>query len=131
MLNYDMVGNIEDYVHQIGRTGRAGAKGTAITFFTTANAKVARDLIKILREAKQVIPPELEEMAAASGGGGGGGGRYGRGGGGGFGRGRGGGGGFRGGAARRYVALPRWDSRCLSAGLVITSDGPWPMRVDC
>lgn len=35
MLNYDYPNNSEDYVHRIGRTGRAGAKGTAITFFTT------------------------------------------------------------------------------------------------
>jgi superfamily II DNA/RNA helicase len=35
VLNYDYPNNSEDYVHRIGRTGRAGSKGTAITFFTT------------------------------------------------------------------------------------------------
>jgi Helicase conserved C-terminal domain len=35
VLNYDYPNNSEDYVHRIGRTGRAGATGTAITFFTT------------------------------------------------------------------------------------------------
>jgi ATP-dependent RNA helicase DDX5/DBP2 len=35
VLNYDYPNNSEDYIHRIGRTGRAGAKGTAITFFTT------------------------------------------------------------------------------------------------
>jgi len=35
VLNYDYPNNSEDYVHRIGRTARAGAKGTAITFFTT------------------------------------------------------------------------------------------------
>ena len=35
VLNYDYPNNSEDYVHRIGRTGRAGAEGTAITFFTT------------------------------------------------------------------------------------------------
>lgn len=34
VLNYDYPNNSEDYVHRIGRTGRAGANGTAITFFT-------------------------------------------------------------------------------------------------
>jgi len=34
VLNYDYPNNSEDYIHRIGRTGRAGAKGTAITFFT-------------------------------------------------------------------------------------------------
>ena len=35
VLNYDYPNNSEDYVHRIGRTARAGAKGTAITLFTT------------------------------------------------------------------------------------------------
>ncbi|KAK4186625.1 P-loop containing nucleoside triphosphate hydrolase protein [Podospora australis] len=89
VLNYDYPNNSEDYIHRIGRTGRAGANGTAITFFTTDNAKQARDLVSVLREAKQVIDPRLDEMARYSGGGGSS--RYG-----GY-RGRGGGGGWRGG----------------------------------
>lgn len=35
VLNYDYPNNSEDYIHRIGRTGRAGQKGTAITLFTT------------------------------------------------------------------------------------------------
>jgi hypothetical protein len=35
VLNYDYPNNSEDYIHRIGRTGRAGAMGTAITLFTT------------------------------------------------------------------------------------------------
>ncbi|MCJ1243227.1 ATP-dependent RNA helicase dbp2 [Trapelia coarctata] len=84
VLNYDYPNNSEDYVHRIGRTGRAGAKGTAITLFTTDNAKQARDLVAVLAESKQQIDPRLAEMARYSGGGGGsryGGGRGGRGGG--------------------------------------------------
>jgi ATP-dependent RNA helicase DDX5/DBP2 len=42
VLNYDYPNNSEDYVHRIGRTGRAGAKGTAITFFT-ADSKSRSD----------------------------------------------------------------------------------------
>ncbi|KAL1640798.1 ATP-dependent RNA helicase dbp2 [Diplodia intermedia] len=91
VLNYDYPNNSEDYVHRIGRTGRAGAKGTAITLFTTENAKQARDLVQILTESKQQIDPRLHEMARYSGGGGGGRGWGGRGRGGG---GRGGGGRF-------------------------------------
>ncbi|KAL8677991.1 MAG: hypothetical protein Q9186_005621 [Xanthomendoza sp. 1 TL-2023] len=90
VLNYDYPNNSEDYVHRIGRTGRAGSKGTAITLFTTDNAKQARDLVAVLTESKQQIDPKLHEMARYGGGGGGG--RYGGGG-----RGRGGGGGGRGG----------------------------------
>jgi len=97
VINYDFPNNCEDYIHRIGRTGRAGMKGTSYTYFTTDNAKQARELIGILRESKSEVPPELEQMAMFSGGGGGRS-RYGAsgrggGGGGGGGRGRGGGGG--------------------------------------
>lgn len=51
---------------------RAGMKGTAFTYFTTDNAKSARELLAILREAKADIPPQLEEMGSYGGGGGGG-----------------------------------------------------------
>ncbi|KAH7140727.1 ATP-dependent RNA helicase dbp-2 [Dactylonectria macrodidyma] len=84
VLNYDYPNNSEDYIHRIGRTGRAGANGTAITFFTTDNQKQARDLVNVLQEAKQQIDPRLAEMVRYGGGGGGRG--YG-----GWGRGRGGG----------------------------------------
>lgn len=111
VLNYDYPNNSEDYIHRIGRTGRAGALGTAITFFTTdskfplltrwsvwisadlhLDAKQARDLVGVLQEAKQHIDPRLAEMVRYGGGGGGG--RYG-----GY-RGR-GGGGYRGGGGGR------------------------------
>ncbi|KAB5595796.1 RNA helicase [Ceratobasidium theobromae] len=85
VINYDFPNNCEDYIHRIGRTGRAGQKGVSFTYFTTENAKQARELITILREAKADIPSQLEEMAMYGGGGGGrgrygGGGRGGRGG---------------------------------------------------
>ncbi|KAI7426860.1 hypothetical protein KC368_g18229, partial [Hortaea werneckii] len=84
VFNYDYPNNSEDYVHRIGRTARAGRTGTAITLFTTDNSKQARDLVNVLREAKQQIDPRLAEMVRYGGGGGGGrgfgGGRGGRGG---------------------------------------------------
>lgn len=69
VINFDFPSSLEDYVHRIGRTGRAGAKGTAVTFFTHGNAKYARELIKILQQAGQAVPPELAAMARSSGGG--------------------------------------------------------------
>jgi len=72
VINYDMANGIEDYVHRIGRTGRAGATGTAYTLFTPADGKKARDLVRILKEANQDVPRELEELANAGGGFGGG-----------------------------------------------------------
>jgi len=106
VINYDMSGSIEDYVHRIGRTGRAGHQGTAYTLFTPNDAKKARDLIKILREAEQPIPDDLLNFANHMGGGGFRGGRgsgYRGGGGGGY-----GGGGSRGGS--RYDDYGRFGS---------------------
>ncbi|KAK7614831.1 ATP-dependent RNA helicase dbp2 [Phyllosticta paracitricarpa] len=104
VLNYDYPNNSEDYVHRIGRTGRAGAKGTAITFFTTENAKQSRDLVQVLSESKQQIDPRLSEMARYGGGGGGGRGWGGRGRGG---HGRGGGHGYSGGNSQP-LGRNRW-----------------------
>ncbi|KAK7389118.1 hypothetical protein VNO78_23950 [Psophocarpus tetragonolobus] len=67
VINYDFPSSLEDYVHRIGRTGRAGAKGTAYTFFTHANAKYARDLIKILQNAGQVVSPALSALVRSAG----------------------------------------------------------------
>eukprot|EP00850_Spirogloea_muscicola_P009072 SM000050S16997 [mRNA] locus=s50:335183:339781:+ [translate_table: standard] len=99
VINYDFPTGVEDYVHRIGRTGRAGATGLAYTFFGQQDGKYARELIKVLEGANQNVPPELRVMATQGGfgrvmnrwgGGGGGGGSFG--GGGGFGGGYGGGG---------------------------------------
>ena len=62
VVNFDMPSNIEDYVHRIGRTGRAGAQGFAVTFFTDKHARMAKELMDILRGSGQVIPPELTKM---------------------------------------------------------------------
>jgi len=95
VINFDYPNNSEDYVHRIGRTGRASQTGTAYTFFTANNSKQAHDLVDVLTEAKQEINPKLQDMAR-SGGRGGGNRWYGGGGGGGYGgRSRGGYGGRR------------------------------------
>lgn len=49
VINYDMPNQIEDYVHRIGRTGRAGAKGEAHSFITNKEVGLAEDLIGILK----------------------------------------------------------------------------------
>ncbi|THG06320.1 hypothetical protein TEA_010860 [Camellia sinensis var. sinensis] len=67
VINYDFPTGVEDYVHRIGRTGRAGATGLAYTFFGDQDAKHASDLIKILEGADQCVPAELRDMAARGG----------------------------------------------------------------
>ncbi|CAH2072749.1 unnamed protein product [Thlaspi arvense] len=69
VVNYDFPNGVEDYVHRIGRTGRAGATGLAYTFFGDQDAKHASDLIKILEGANQNVPPQVREMATRGGGG--------------------------------------------------------------
>jgi ATP-dependent RNA helicase DDX5/DBP2 len=48
VINYDMPKCIEDYVHRIGRTGRAGAKGISYSFFTKKDVGLVHDLVKIM-----------------------------------------------------------------------------------
>lgn len=63
VLNFDFPRNIEDYVHRIGRTGRAGKKGTSLTFVTRDDWRQAHKLINIMVEANQEVPDELADMA--------------------------------------------------------------------
>lgn len=65
VFNYDFPRNIEEYVHRIGRTGRAGKTGTAISIMERRGHdwKHAKELIDIMSEAQQEIPRELEQMA--------------------------------------------------------------------
>jgi len=113
VINYDFPGDIDDYVHRIGRTGRAGHNGLATSFLNDrSNSKTVQDLAEIFAENGLERPRWLEALASSGrfggsgnrrGGGGrqGGGGRFGardarsdRDGGGGYG---GGGGGYGGG----------------------------------
>ena len=86
VINFDFPGTMEDYVHRIGRTGRAGDKGDAYTFLCEVHtahilchthththghatpctpqedAKNAGALIRLLEDAKQEIPRELDDL---------------------------------------------------------------------
>jgi len=71
VVNYDLPSDIDDYVHRIGRTGRAGNVGIATAFFNRGNRNIVRDLLELLREANQEVPPWLETVAHESSFGGG------------------------------------------------------------
>lgn len=62
VINFDFPGNIESYVQRIGRTARAGQKGTSHSFFMRKDGKNATSLIKVLKEAKQNVNPELYDF---------------------------------------------------------------------
>jgi len=61
VFNYDMPTNIDDYIHRIGRTGRCGNKGTAISFIQN-DCRIIKDLMRILQKAKQQVPDWFEKM---------------------------------------------------------------------
>ncbi|KND02634.1 uncharacterized protein SPPG_01722 [Spizellomyces punctatus DAOM BR117] len=66
VIQYDLPNQIDDHVHRIGRTGRAGNLGKATAFWNPDNFAITRDLVKKLQENKQIVPEFLR------GGGGGG-----------------------------------------------------------
>ncbi|XP_053296457.1 DEAD-box helicase 3 X-linked a isoform X15 [Pleuronectes platessa] len=63
VINFDLPSDIEEYVHRIGRTGRVGNLGLATSFFNDKNSNITKDLLDILVEAKQEVPPWLESLA--------------------------------------------------------------------
>uniref|UniRef100_A0A7S1AVP3 RNA helicase n=1 Tax=Noctiluca scintillans TaxID=2966 RepID=A0A7S1AVP3_NOCSC len=110
VVNFEAAGTAKDYVHRIGRTGRAGNKGVAYSLLLRSEDRKAQDIVQVMRQNNIPIPPELQEVAGKRSGGKGkgknrkGGGKGGKGwrsgGGGGGGRDRKGGGGDRKGAGR-------------------------------
>ena len=63
VVNYDFPKQVEDYIHRIGRTARAGARGVAITFFTQKDGRQARELVRVMKETKQEVPQALLMIA--------------------------------------------------------------------
>ncbi|KAJ1966299.1 mRNA splicing protein prp28 [Dispira parvispora] len=66
VINFDMAKNIEDYTHRIGRTGRAGKSGVAITMLTPNDTDVMFDLKRMIAKSSvSRMPPELANHQAA------------------------------------------------------------------
>ena len=56
VINYDLPYNAEDYVHRIGRTGRAGASGDAISLCTDKEIRLLADIEKLIKITIQTQP---------------------------------------------------------------------------
>ncbi len=56
VFNFDVPFNAEDYVHRIGRTGRAGALGVAITFVSPSDARLVADIEKLIKRKMDLEP---------------------------------------------------------------------------
>jgi len=62
VINFSFPLTIEDYVHRIGRTGRAGRDGTAHTFFQLCDKLRAGELVKVLKDANQDVPAAMNDF---------------------------------------------------------------------
>jgi len=64
VINFDMPANIDDYVHRIGRTGRAGKTGIATTFLSEKDVGVVPKILELLRDAGQQPPSWMYAMGS-------------------------------------------------------------------
>lgn len=62
VINYDLPTNIEDYVHRIGRTGRAGDKGRSFSLLNSCELGLVGDLVKIMKSSGQPVPDDLMQL---------------------------------------------------------------------
>ena len=60
VFNFDIPFNAEDYVHRIGRTGRAGASGLAVSLVTSSDARLMGDIEKLIKKKIDVEEFELQ-----------------------------------------------------------------------
>lgn len=66
VINFNMAHSIESYTHRIGRTGRAGKSGVAITFLGSEDADVMYDLKQMMQKSSiSKVPDELRRHEAA------------------------------------------------------------------
>jgi ATP-dependent RNA helicase RhlE len=61
VFNFDVPFNAEDYVHRIGRTGRAGASGLAITLVSREDSRLVSDIEKLIKKKIELEPLELDD----------------------------------------------------------------------
>lgn len=66
VVNYDVARDIDTHTHRIGRTGRAGEKGTAYTLVTEKDKEFAGHLVRNLEGANQEVSKSLMDLAMQS-----------------------------------------------------------------
>ena len=62
VFNFDVPFNAEDYVHRIGRTGRAGASGLAVTLVSRDDARLVSDIEKLIKKKIELEPLEFDDV---------------------------------------------------------------------
>ena len=66
VINYDVALDIDTHTHRIGRTGRAGEHGVAITLVTEKDKEFVGHLVRNLEGANQTVPEPLMQLALQS-----------------------------------------------------------------
>ena len=61
VFNFDVPYNAEDYIHRIGRTGRAGASGLAVTLVSRDDTRLVSDIEKLIKKKIEIEPFEVED----------------------------------------------------------------------
>ena len=61
VFNYDVPFNAEDYVHRIGRTGRAGAAGLSVTLVTRDDTRMVGDIERLIKKKIEIEPFEFDD----------------------------------------------------------------------
>lgn len=71
VINFDLpkkdYGGISEYVHRIGRTGRIGHKGTALSLYTDRDEDLAQGLVNVLVECGCEVPDFLDHLKPEEG----------------------------------------------------------------
>jgi translation initiation factor 4A len=62
VINYDLPGNLENYLHRIGRSGRFGRKGVAINFVTNNDVRVMKDIEKYYHTQIEEMPMDIADL---------------------------------------------------------------------
>lgn len=66
VINYDFPTSVPNYIHRIGRTGRAGQKGEALTFFTYADIPLLKNIADVLKNSGCPVPDYMSEIKLVS-----------------------------------------------------------------
>mmetsp|Transcript_4156 Transcript_4156/g.12136 ORF Transcript_4156/g.12136 Transcript_4156/m.12136 type:complete len:392 (-) Transcript_4156:56-1231(-) len=62
VINYDLPGNMENYLHRIGRSGRFGRKGVAINFVTNNDVRTMKDLERFYHTQIEEMPNDIADL---------------------------------------------------------------------
>ncbi|WFC93624.1 RNA helicase [Malassezia brasiliensis] len=66
VINYDFPQTVQSYIHRIGRTGRAGKQGRAITYFTRDDAPYLKSVVNVMRQSGCDVPEWMLKLPKPS-----------------------------------------------------------------